>query len=216
MLRIVCISDTHSYHRDLKIPDGDVLVHAGDITWKGELPIIEDFSNWLKELPHAKKVIIFGNHEIGFQYGYKRQPAIKMIEDAGAIHLDDTGIDIDGVYFHGSAASPRFYDWEYNYDRGKDIAAVWAKIPEKTNVLITHGPPYMLGDEAPRGMGSYDNVGCKDLLEKIDKLPNLKLHVSGHIHEGYGIKDRQGVKIVNASSCTGKYKPTNPPIVVDI
>ena len=34
-LKIVCISDTHGKHRSLKVPDGDVLVHAGDITSKG-------------------------------------------------------------------------------------------------------------------------------------------------------------------------------------
>lgn len=34
-LKIVCISDTHNKHRNLKVPDGDVLVHAGDITSKG-------------------------------------------------------------------------------------------------------------------------------------------------------------------------------------
>lgn len=34
-LKIVCISDTHGMHRKMKIPEGDVLVHAGDITMKG-------------------------------------------------------------------------------------------------------------------------------------------------------------------------------------
>jgi len=37
MMRVVCVSDTHSMHRTLgTIPDGDVLVHAGDFTQTGK------------------------------------------------------------------------------------------------------------------------------------------------------------------------------------
>ncbi len=34
-MRIVCISDTHSMHREIVVPDGDMLIHAGDLTMKG-------------------------------------------------------------------------------------------------------------------------------------------------------------------------------------
>ena len=33
-MRIVAISDTHTKERELAIPDGDVLIHAGDFTMK--------------------------------------------------------------------------------------------------------------------------------------------------------------------------------------
>jgi hypothetical protein len=29
---IVCISDTHELHRELDVPHGDILIHAGDFT----------------------------------------------------------------------------------------------------------------------------------------------------------------------------------------
>jgi len=37
-MKLVCISDTHSLHRRmLEIPDGDVLIHAGDCLGAGTL-----------------------------------------------------------------------------------------------------------------------------------------------------------------------------------
>jgi Icc-related predicted phosphoesterase len=215
-MKIVAISDTHSHHRKLIIPEADVLVHAGDITWRGELPIVEDFANWLKELPIKHKIVIFGNHELGFRAGYKREPAIKLLQDAGIIYLEDSGINIEGVQFWGSPWQPWFHDWEFNLQRGKDIAAMWAKIPDNTNVLITHGPPYLIMDEAPRGVFDHENVGCKDLLDRLGNLTELKYHVFGHIHHGYGTKQMGPCTFVNASSCTEKYNPENPPIVVEI
>jgi Icc-related predicted phosphoesterase len=221
-LKIVAISDTHSYHRQLVIPDGDVLVHAGDLTFKGELSVIEDFADWIKALPHKHKVVIFGNHELGFQYGPKRPKAIKMIEDAGAIYLEDSATMIDGIKFYGSPVQPFFHNWEFNYQRGKDIAAVWAKIPTDTNILITHGPPYMILDGVPKPTAFvdegvvYEHVGCKDLLERIADLPHLKAHIFGHIHAGYGTVQVGPTTMINAASCTEGYAASNPPIVFEV
>lgn len=221
-LKIVAISDTHSYHRQIVVPDGDVLVHAGDLTWKGELSIIEDFANWLKDLPHKHKVIIFGNHELGMQYGPKRSKAIQMIKDAGAIYLENSEVIIDGLKIYGSPATPWFHDWEWNYQRGKDIATVWSKIPVDTNVLITHGPPFMIMDGVPKATAFaeegivYEHVGCKDLLEKMAELPNLVAHIFGHIHDGAGMIIHNGITFINASSCTEQYAASNPPIVFEV
>lgn len=215
-MKLVCISDTHSYHRKISIPDGDVLIHCGDITWRGELPIIEDFSIWLKGLPHPNKLIIFGNHELGFEFGYKRPLAIDMIKKAGAVYLEDSGIEINGVKFWGSPIQPFFHAWEFNRHRGADIVKHWDLIPYDTNVLITHGPPAHIRDEAPRDFGGYENVGCKDLLNKIDNLSNLKAHIFGHIHAGYGTKQIARCTFVNASSCTEAYNPINAPIVIEV
>lgn len=218
MPKICAISDTHSYHRKLVIPECDLLIHAGDITWKGELDIIEDFSNWLKELPIKHKIIVMGNHEIGLENSAKGNIAIKMIEGSGAIYLENTSTIIDGLKIHGSPCSPFFHNWQWNRHRGKDIAAEWAKIPNDVDILITHSPPYMILDEVPRGVSSVENVGCKDLLERIDQLKQLKLNVFGHIHEGASETpmERYGVKYVNASSCNKKYEPINKPVVIDL
>ncbi len=50
-IRFVCISDTHSHLEEIleKIPDGDVLIHAGDFTRRGFLNEIEAFNFALGE-----------------------------------------------------------------------------------------------------------------------------------------------------------------------
>jgi len=215
-MKICAISDTHSQHRKITIPECDLLIVSGDITFKGELSVIEDFSNWLTEIPAKNKAIIFGNHEIGFEAGPKRQKAISMITNSGANYLEDDSIEIDGLKIWGSPVQPRFFDWEFNRNRGKDIDRHWQMIPNDTNILITHGPPYSIMDEAPRGIGGYENVGCVDLLNRIADLKELKLMVFGHIHAGYGIKKIDHTTFVNASTCNEKYQPINPPIIIDI
>jgi hypothetical protein len=62
-LRIVVISDTHSRHRHLVVPAGDILVHAGDLTARGTLEELQAFDQWLGTLPHAHKLVIAGNHD---------------------------------------------------------------------------------------------------------------------------------------------------------
>jgi predicted phosphodiesterase len=64
-MKLCIISDLHSYHEQVAIPECDVLICAGDITFSGELKTMESFSAWLKKLPIKNKLIIFGNHETG-------------------------------------------------------------------------------------------------------------------------------------------------------
>lgn len=66
--RIVCISDTHSMtsHMAKGVPDGDVLIHAGDFTRCGHMSEVRQFNKWLGTLPHKHKIVIAGNHEISF------------------------------------------------------------------------------------------------------------------------------------------------------
>ena len=62
--RIVCVSDTHSrYHFEL--PQGDILVHAGDFTLSGTQKEVEGFITWLKSLTQYRlKIFIAGNHDL--------------------------------------------------------------------------------------------------------------------------------------------------------
>jgi Icc-related predicted phosphoesterase len=218
IMRVVAFSDSHSYHRQINMPDGDLLICAGDITFRGELPIMEDFCNWLKELPHKHKICIFGNHETGMEYGYKRQPALNMIRDSGAIYLENSMTEIDGYKIYGSPVSPEFFHWEWNRKRGKEIAREWSKIPENTNILITHGPPYGILDLAPRGIDKYSHEGCEDLLNRIGQLKDLKLWAGGHIHRDNNEPpiEINGIKFCNASVLNNKYELVNDPIIIEI
>src|SRR4051794_21663538 len=62
-LKIVCISDTHNNHSKLNIPDGDILISAGDYTHFGKRDQMESFNTWLGSLPHKYKIVVNGNHE---------------------------------------------------------------------------------------------------------------------------------------------------------
>jgi 3',5'-cyclic AMP phosphodiesterase CpdA len=73
-MRIVCISDTHECHRDIELPRGDVLVHAGDITFLGMRPsIVRDFNAWLGEQNFRLRLVVPGNHD--FPIEASREPA---------------------------------------------------------------------------------------------------------------------------------------------
>jgi predicted phosphodiesterase len=206
VVRIVCISDTHEQHRRIEVPDGDVLVHAGDITYHGDPAAIADFDAWLGTLPHPHKIVIAGNHDFAFE----RDPGAAALL-AHAHYLQDGGIELAGLRFWGSPWQPRFFDWAFNLDRGPALAAVWAKIPEGTDVLVVHGPPHGILDRTHAGV----SAGCEELERRLREMVHPpKLVVFGHIHEGYGIETRGATTYVNASSCTRRYAPTNPPIVV--
>lgn len=210
-MRLVCISDTHSLHRQIpEIPDGDILIHAGDCLGAGTLDDVEDLNHWFGNLPHRHKILIAGNHDAAFQ----EVPDLARQALTNAAYLEDSGIEIEGVRFWGSPWTPAFLDWFFMLDRGQPLYEKWRLIPDDTDVLITHGPPKNIGDEVSLGFRLY-NAGCVDLLHRIDQL-TLKAHIFGHIHEGHGQYVRGRTRLINASTCTVRYRPTNPPIVIDI
>ncbi len=197
------------------LPKGDVLIHCGDFTGRGSIVAVCKFAKWMGEQDFRHKLVIMGNHEVG---GEKRKNAeIRSIfAENGLTYLEDSGCEIEGIKIYGSPVQPRFFDWEWNRDRGADIRQHWDLIPEDTQLLISHGPPYGVLDSAPAGGGMVDHVGCEDLLARIKQLPNLKLHAFGHIHAGYGHMEQDGVVFANAATCTEAYKPTNLPIEVEL
>ncbi|MDP4532865.1 metallophosphatase domain-containing protein [Marinobacter salarius] len=210
-MRLVCISDTHSMHRRITdLPEGDVLIHAGDCLGAGTLQNVEEFNDWLGILPHRHKIVIAGNHDWVFQ----QAPDLARATLTNAIYLEDDGIEVEGLRFWGSPWTPTFMDWAFMLDRGQPLHDHWQLIPENTDVLITHGPPHGIADEVEAGFGTL-NVGCNDLLDRIDSL-SLKAHIFGHIHEGYGSVVKDGICFVNASTCDERYRPINPPILIDI
>jgi Icc-related predicted phosphoesterase len=211
-MKIVAISDSHERHQFVKLPEGDVLVHSGDFTFRGEFNAVANFASWMSQQDFKHKVVIAGNHELTFADPQIRPIMINLLKEAGCIYLEDSSVEIDGKLFYGSPWQPRFFDWAFNVDRGPQIAQKWAAIPENTNVLITHGPPHGILDDTIRD-GSQ---GCKDLAERIADLKNLKAHIFGHLHHGYGITNINETCFINASICTDNYIPSNKPISIEI
>jgi predicted phosphohydrolase len=198
-----------------ELPEGDVLIHAGDCTGAGHLFEIDDFTQWFGSQPHKHKVLVAGNHDYSFQ---KLHPAStwarEMCEKNGISYLQDQAVVIEGVKFFGSPWTPVYRDMAFNSTEA-EMAQHRALIPDDVEVLITHGPPWRIFDYVPR---DAEHVGCYPLFQRIEQLKKLKAHVFGHIHEGYGFAQREsdGLKFANASTCTARYKPTNPPIIIDL
>jgi len=210
-MKIVLISDTHNKHDFIDVPEGDVLIHSGDATMGGRMEEILNFGRWFARQPHALKIFVAGNHDLMFE---KNLDSAKFLLPSSITYLQDSKVVFNGVKFYGSPWQPRFFDWAFNVDRGPEIAKKWALIPEDTNVLITHGPPFGIGDLVPdyNDKTKTLNVGDEELLKRVNQLQQLKLHTFGHIHEGAGIHG----KFVNASSLNGKYQYVNKPIEIEI
>jgi Icc-related predicted phosphoesterase len=221
-MKLVFISDTHTRHHGRlnrllseilqKSPDS-VLVHCGDFSSRGKESEVKDFLEWLNRQKFRRKIIIAGNHDFIFE----RTPdlARELLDRFPEIdYLEDSGLEIDGIKFWGSPVQPRFFDWAFNRD--EDIVEHWNLIPQDTDVLITHGPPYGILDWSK---GDRKSVGCPRLLEKIDSL-SLKIHAFGHIHEDFGIMDGPGLlartKFINASYLDLDYYPVHFPIEIEI
>lgn len=219
-MRIIGFSDTHNYHRKVNIPDGDVLVCCGDITGNGQLEVIKDFADWMKQFPHSTKISIFGNHDRFQERNVIRDTAIQYLIDAGISYLEDSKIIINGIKFYGSPWTPTYGEYSFMSWRGQEIANKWSSIPNDVNVLITHGPPNGIGDEVSRGFwfgeSVIENVGCVDLLNKIKGLKQLKAHLFGHIHSGSGIKIINNIKFANCSICDAQNNPINSIRIIDV
>jgi Icc-related predicted phosphoesterase len=207
-MKIICVSDTHGRHRNFTTPVGDILIHAGDIMTDGyRTREISDFNVWLGEQPQAMKLVIAGNHDRAFETTAWAKTML-----TNAIYLENSEVEIDGIKFWGSPAQPEFCNWSFNYKRGKDIDRIWRRIPDDTDVLITHGPPAGFRDWTKPG---EESLGCQDLRNAVRRV-KPKLHVFGHIHGGYG-EDHDGTThFVNASLLDERYQPVNQPIVVEL
>lgn len=191
MLRLVVMADTHLYHHDLEVPDGDVLIHAGDMTRSGTLEQLAEVADWLRAMPHRHKLVVAGNHDRALEL--EPEPARAVFD--GLTYLQDESVTLEGVKFYGSPWQPAFHSWAFNVPRGPELARIWARIPDDTDVLITHGPPRGIGDRC----GMEERAGCEDLRARVEQVAP-RLHVFGHIHQDRGRWTLGPTTYVNATT----------------
>lgn len=203
-MRIVAVADTHLFHDELTVPDGDIFIHAGDMCRSGELEELAAAAQWISSLPHRHKVIIAGNHDWAFVQAPEEARALLGGE---VVYLQDSAATIEGVRFWGSPWQPEYNDWAFNLPRGEALREKWALIPEGLDVLVTHGPPLGFGDRS----SSSGREGCADLLARV-RVAKPRVHLFGHIHEDGGAWQVDGTWIVNCTTWESERAPT----VIDI
>jgi len=222
MIRLVIISDTHGLHHGLKkfgeLPDGDILIHAGDVSNVGELYDIERFIKWFCSRPHTDKIFIAGNHDYGFE---TNSHACRTIIDEASTkcfltYLEDDGEIIETIKdgnlkFWGSPITPPFMNWAFNM-KDEHRALLWETIPDDVDILLTHGPPRDILDFSRYG---FEHVGCPYLRSKVFEVKPI-VHIFGHIHYSYGVHEENGTLFINASTLNERYHVTNKPVVVDV
>ncbi len=200
-MRVVCLSDTHNQLAGIKIPDGDVLVHAGDFSGTGNYEDHYKFAKNFGSYSHKYKIVVPGNHD---RYTETQTQIVKdLFKDNGITLLIDESIEFEGRKFYGSPWTPTFGRWSWMKDRGRSIGKMWDNIPVDLDMLITHGPPHGILD-----WSIYDKVhcGCEELIKAIyDKKP--RFHVFGHIHNSGGMsKVEDGISFHNVAICNEEYK----------
>lgn len=211
---ITVISDLHGFYP--KLEGGDLLIVAGDLTARDQINQYVEFYIWLDKQAYKYKIFIAGNHDNEIQKGLDYEFANENI-----YYLEDSSVEIEGLKIWGSPCTKTFPGMNphckaFTCDTEEELAEKWAKIPEDTDILITHSPPFGILDSIPVKDGSLFHVGSKSLRMGMGKY-KPRLWIVGHIHEGYGeFKDRtlsgDEYHIVNASHVNERYQPVNKPI----
>lgn len=217
-MKLVAISDTHLDH-GFTIPDGDILVHAGDLTVRGTRREMIEALDFLRDQPHQHKIIIAGNHDLYFETLMRHE--IDSLTK-GLIYLQDSGCMIEGLRFYGAPWQPRvlrfksgaYHHWAFNIKRGKELRQKWQIIPDGVDVLITHTPPRGTGDQSTKYKTARYKAGCSDLRERVWEI-KPKVHIFGHVHHGYGEYKKGGVYYANAALCNYHQQVVNRPIEIN-
>ncbi|MFW6247338.1 MAG: metallophosphoesterase family protein [bacterium] len=212
-LSIVIISDTHNKHKQIKsedLPAADVIIHCGDFTSMGYGHEISKFMKWFGNLhQYDNKIVIAGNHDFMFE---NASVLAKAHVPDNVIYLEDSGVEILGINFYGTPVQKPFNNWAFNRPEEK-LKQHWEAIPDNTDVLITHSPPYGIRDF---GFYSRDEIGSQSLRDEIINRIRPKISAFGHAHTNHGITEINEIKFINASNLNDKYEYMYKPIIVEL
>jgi len=202
-MKIVAVSDMHGELPD--VAPCDLLLLAGDLAPVRDHSLMYqaawldgEFRTWLRRQPARKIIGIAGNHDFIFERAPDLVPA-----DLAWTYLQDSGTEWEGVKIWGTPWQPWFFDWAFN-GGPEDLKRQWALIPEGTDILVVHGPPYGYGDGVPERSG-VRRCGCPHLLERIREI-QPRLVVYGHIHEGRGEWQLGPTRLANVTILDAGYQ----------
>lgn len=198
-LTVVCISDTHNTQPI--VPEGDLLLHAGDLTEWGTFDELQAQLNWLNAQPHRHKVIIAGNHDLLLDEAFLRKHQDRFghylngkiaadLDWGSVIYLRDEAVTLHfpvdsgnspprRLEIYGCPTTPLYGTSAFQQPRDEDI---WSNtVPKDTDILLTHGPPW-------RHLDGGLHSGCTYLAREVARV-RPRLVVFGHIHVGHGRED---------------------------
>jgi Icc-related predicted phosphoesterase len=215
-MQVTFISDTHTKQNSIKpqdLPGGDILIHSGDCMNTGlyefELIIFLDWFSSLDQYTH--KILIAGNHDWLFETKPKRTQEI-LQDYPNVTYLQDQSVEVMGLNIYGSPWQPEFNDWAFNVPRNSTkMEEIWNQIPENTDILVTHGPPFSILDYVH---WSKRNAGCELLYKRVMEVKPL-IHCFGHIHNS-GYRQIDGINFFNASVLNENYDYVFKPININI
>jgi len=200
-VRVVCIADTHETHEYITVPNGDLLIVAGDILFCDECSLsnsldrLRSFNAWLGKLPHKEKIVIGGNHDFTLQK-IGRVEARKVLTNA--VYLEDDSRVVCGLRIYGSPVScGKSENKAFQVPKNKLLEHLDI-MPQELDILIVHGI-------------------SERLQEGISEKFQPRFIISGHHHDQYGFSFSPTTTFINASTVEDLlYLPVNPPVVFDV
>ena len=203
-MRITCISDLHSKIPILK--KGDMLIIAGDIGIMNESNLLF-FIDWLCHLNYKYIVWTAGNHDRYMEELYKKGVKLKMPKN---IHyLLNSSVEIEGIKIWGSPFTTYYNGWSF-MEFLPELKKRWAKIPDDTDIIVTHGQPFGINDVV-----GCISQGCPALRDRI-KIIRPKIYIGGHLHEnGAKIYQDEHTTYINCSLMNEFYDLVNEPVVIN-
>lgn len=227
-LKIVAISDLHGFLPE-DLPVGDVLCITGDIidldvqrdTIESIAWLCTKFFPWIESLPYRKVFMVAGNHDFVFetlrtdsngQHRKGKRLLRKLMAPAKLVLLDDNEFLFEGYRFYGSPWCSDLANWAFYADH-EELVQKFSKIPNNTDVLLTHCPPRVLnyGAVLQSCWSFMRDFGCDELREAVyAKKP--RLHIFGHVHSGdHSRAVHDGTMYCNVSIMDENYQPTYYP-----
>lgn len=188
-MKIVAISDTHGNIFHDKIPECDLLIHAGDICpvdnhslYFQKQWVQDNFIPDLNLIPAKKIIFIAGNHDFYFQSLFKEnlEDEFRSSLPQNVVYLRDNMVDVDGVQIFGSPWIINLRNWAFNLKNEQEELERYMHIPRDLDILVTHGPAKGYCDtilEYNRTERLGSSVLANEILEKKPKFV-----LSGHIH----------------------------------
>jgi Icc-related predicted phosphoesterase len=207
LIRVTAIADLHGYLPSLE--PCDLLVVGGDVCPRGRAErqrvwVDQDFRSWLERVDTGAIVGVAGNCDLAAA----EDPA--LMRSLPWVYLENEAATVAGLRVYGSPLALPFGNWPFMAPEA-ELERTWAGIPDETELLVVHGPPYGLGDQVYRG----DHVGSPSLRERMDTLPSLRALVCGHIHEAHSRGRVGAVEWVNAA-LVEDWQPEHDPELLSI